>query len=109
MEKIKVIIMGAAGRDFHNFNTFYRDNENYDVVAFTATRWGSLLRGHDKWPGEMPSAGECYRFCLSNAAVHVVPLSGYHRLHCTSSCPCTTCATSCPVSNFPDFHDNEDL
>ncbi|MBP7795412.1 MAG: hypothetical protein KA059_01405 [Elusimicrobiales bacterium] len=32
----KVIIMGAAGRDFHNFNTYYRDNENYEVVAFTA-------------------------------------------------------------------------
>jgi predicted GTPase len=32
----KVIIMGAAGRDFHNFNVYYRDNENYEVVAFTA-------------------------------------------------------------------------
>jgi len=30
--------MGAAGRDFHNFNTFYRDNEKYEVVAFTATQ-----------------------------------------------------------------------
>jgi predicted GTPase len=34
----KVIIMGAAGRDFHNFNVYFRDNENYDVVAFTATQ-----------------------------------------------------------------------
>ncbi len=34
----KVIIMGAAGRDFHNFNTLYRDNENVEVVAFTATQ-----------------------------------------------------------------------
>ncbi|MBI9030404.1 GTPase [bacterium] len=34
----KVIIMGAAGRDFHNFNTFFRDNEQYDVVAITATQ-----------------------------------------------------------------------
>jgi predicted GTPase len=34
----KVIIVGAAGRDFHNFNTFYRDNGDYDVVAFTATQ-----------------------------------------------------------------------
>ncbi|MDH5683925.1 MAG: cyclic 2,3-diphosphoglycerate synthase [candidate division WOR-3 bacterium] len=33
----KVIIMGAAGRDFHNFNTFFRDNEDYEVVAFTAS------------------------------------------------------------------------
>jgi len=30
--------MGAAGRDFHNFNTYFRDNEKYDVVAFTATQ-----------------------------------------------------------------------
>ena len=34
----RVIIMGAAGRDFHNFNTYFRDNEDYDVVAFTATQ-----------------------------------------------------------------------
>jgi len=32
----KVIIMGAAGRDFHNFNTVYRNNKDYEVVAFTA-------------------------------------------------------------------------
>lgn len=34
----KVIIMGAAGRDFHNFNTNFRDNSDYEVVAFTATQ-----------------------------------------------------------------------
>lgn len=34
----KVIIMGAAGRDFHNFNTYFRNNPNYKVVAFTATQ-----------------------------------------------------------------------
>ena len=38
MNKKKVLIMGAAGRDFHNFNTFFRDNDNYQVVAFTATQ-----------------------------------------------------------------------
>ncbi len=38
MDKIKVLIMGAAGRDFHNFNVFYRNNPRYDVVAFTATQ-----------------------------------------------------------------------
>ena len=36
MERIRVLIMGAAGRDFHNFNVFYRDNAAYEVVAFTA-------------------------------------------------------------------------
>jgi predicted GTPase len=35
---VKTIIMGAAGRDFHNFNTFFRGNADYDVVAFTATQ-----------------------------------------------------------------------
>lgn len=34
----RVIIMGAAGRDFHNFNTFFRDNPAYQVVAFTAAQ-----------------------------------------------------------------------
>ncbi|MEA2089547.1 MAG: cyclic 2,3-diphosphoglycerate synthase [Thermoproteota archaeon] len=38
MKKIKVIIMGAAGRDFHNFNVFFRNNNAYEVVAFTATQ-----------------------------------------------------------------------
>src|SRR5512143_4070415 len=38
MEKIRVIIMGAAGRDFHNFNLFFRGNEYYEVVAFTAAQ-----------------------------------------------------------------------
>ncbi len=37
-EPQKVIIAGAAGRDFHDFNTAFRDNENYRVVAFTATQ-----------------------------------------------------------------------
>jgi predicted GTPase len=34
----KVIIMGAAGRDFHNFNVYFRDNERYRVIGFTATQ-----------------------------------------------------------------------
>lgn len=38
MDKINVLIMGAAGRDFHNFNTVYRNNPSYNVVAFTATQ-----------------------------------------------------------------------
>lgn len=35
---VKTIIMGAAGRDFHNFNVFFRNNPDYEVVAFTATQ-----------------------------------------------------------------------
>jgi predicted GTPase len=38
MSPIRTIIMGAAGRDFHNFNVFFRDNPQYEVVAFTATQ-----------------------------------------------------------------------
>jgi len=38
MKRTRVIIMGAAGRDFHNFNVYYRDKEEYEVVAFTATQ-----------------------------------------------------------------------
>jgi predicted GTPase len=38
MNAAKVIIMGAAGRDFHNFNTYFRDNQEYEVVAFTAAQ-----------------------------------------------------------------------
>jgi predicted GTPase len=38
MSPIRTLIMGAAGRDFHNFNTVYRDNKDYKVVAFTATQ-----------------------------------------------------------------------
>ena len=38
MARKKVVILGAAGRDFHNFNVFFRDNEEYEVVAFTATQ-----------------------------------------------------------------------
>lgn len=54
MSKKNVIIIGAAGRDFHNFNTYYRDNDSYNVVAFTAAQipdidgrmYPSELAGH---------------------------------------------------------------
>ena len=38
MAKKNVIIIGAAGRDFHNFNTYFRNNADYNVVAFTAAQ-----------------------------------------------------------------------
>lgn len=38
MNKQRIIIMGAAGRDFHNFNTTYRDNNDFEVIAFTAAQ-----------------------------------------------------------------------
>jgi predicted GTPase len=56
MARIRTIIMGAAGRDFHNFNTFYRGNEDYEVVAFTATQIPNI-EGR-KYPAAL--AGELY-------------------------------------------------
>jgi predicted GTPase len=52
----KVIIMGAAGRDFHNFNTYFRDNKDYRVVAFTATQIPDI--DGRKYPVEL--AGKLY-------------------------------------------------
>ncbi len=52
----RVIILGAAGRDFHNFNVFFRDNADYEVVAFTATQIPGI-EGR-RYPPEL--AGELY-------------------------------------------------
>ncbi len=56
MSKIKVIILGAAGRDFHNFNCRFRGNEQYEVVAFTATQIPDI--DGRKYPAEL--AGDLY-------------------------------------------------
>ncbi len=56
MNKRKVIIIGAAGRDFHNFNIFYRDQEEYQVVAFTAAQIPDI--DDRKYPAEL--AGKLY-------------------------------------------------
>ena len=48
--------MGAAGRDFHNFNTFFRDNDRYEVVAFTATQIPNIEER--RYPPEL--AGRLY-------------------------------------------------
>ncbi len=56
MAKKNVIIIGAAGRDFHNFNTFYRNKKDYNVVAFTATQIPDI-EGR-KYPAEL--AGKLY-------------------------------------------------
>jgi predicted GTPase len=56
MSRKNVIIIGAAGRDFHNFNMYYRNNRNYNVVAFTAAQIPDI-EGR-KYPTEL--AGELY-------------------------------------------------
>jgi len=56
MNRKKVVILGAAGRDFHNFNVFFRDNEEWEVVAFTATQIPDI--DGRKYPAEL--AGKLY-------------------------------------------------
>ncbi len=53
---VRTIIMGAAGRDFHNFNVFFRDNSDYQVVAFTANQIPNI--DDRKYPTEL--AGSLY-------------------------------------------------
>ncbi|MCB0283711.1 MAG: GTPase [Calditrichaeota bacterium] len=56
MEPVRTLIMGAAGRDFHNFNVHFRNNQNYKVVAFTATQIPNI--DGRKYPAEL--AGKMY-------------------------------------------------
>lgn len=65
MSKERIVIMGAAGRDFHNFNTLYRNNIKAEVVAFTATQipniegrtYPAVLAG-ELYPGGIPIIAE---------------------------------------------------
>ncbi len=56
MTRKNIIIIGAAGRDFHNFNTCFRDKEEYNVVAFTAAQIPDI--DDRKYPSEL--AGKLY-------------------------------------------------
>ena len=56
MNPQRVVIMGAAGRDFHNFNSYFRDNPDYRVVAFTATQIPNIEER--RYPPEL--SGELY-------------------------------------------------
>lgn len=56
MKRKKVIIIGAAGRDFHNFNIYFRNNPDFEVVAFTAAQIPDI--DSRKYPAEL--AGEFY-------------------------------------------------
>ena len=55
MSKCRVLIMGAAGRDFHNFNVYFRGNPNYQVVAFTATQIPHIEER--AYPAELAGSG----------------------------------------------------
>ena len=56
MRPVRVLIMGAGGRDFHNFNVVYRDNPSFRVVAFTATQIPGIVGR--RYPPEL--AGKLY-------------------------------------------------
>lgn len=66
----------------HRFNMAHRkaarevfpaaEKSHTPVVAFTATRWGTLLKPRPDWPHQPPSAADCYRYCLAHSAVQIV-------------------------------------
>ena len=66
----------------HRFNMAHRkaadevfpaaEKADVPVVPFTATRWGTLLRGHPDWPDGPPKATDCYRYCLDQPAIEIV-------------------------------------
>ena len=65
----------------HRYNMAHRGSEEavlpkaealgIPVVAFTCTRWGSLLDGHEDWDSEVPKAADCYRYVLNHPSVRV--------------------------------------
>lgn len=74
MSKKNVIIIGAAGRDFHNFNTYFRENTDYRVVAFTAEQIPGIadrtypkeLAGETHYPEGIPIYKEADRSFLNS-------------------------------------------
>ena len=81
----KVIVIGAAGRDFHNFNTRYRDDETTEIVAFTAAQIPGI-EGR-RYPGEL--AGSLYPDGIPIYAEDDLP-----------HCPETTITHVYPVDDF---------
>jgi predicted GTPase len=76
--RIKTIIMGAAGRDFHNFNVAFRDRDQYDVVAFTATQIPDIAGR--RYPPEL--AGRLYPDGIPiHAEEDIVALIASHGAH----------------------------
>ncbi|GAB1541889.1 hypothetical protein NUACC21_45620 [Scytonema sp. NUACC21] len=78
---IEIIERGQCDILMHRYNMAHRKAEedvlpsaqkaNIPVVAFTCTRWGSLLKGHPNWHFEPPTAADCYRYVLRHRAVHL--------------------------------------
>ena len=70
MSRKKVIILGAAGRDFHNFNCRFRGNEDYEVVAFTATQIPHIVKVMTALTLEIPEHIVVTEFCQFNCVIN---------------------------------------
>ena len=78
---VELIESGRIDVLMHRYNMAHRGAEEQvlpaalnaavPVVAFTCTRWGSLLAGHQDWDGPVPSAANCYQYVLHHPAVHI--------------------------------------
>lgn len=78
---VRLIIDARVDVLMHRYNMAHRGAEEkalpaaqakgVPVVAFTATRWGTLLEGHAKWKGAIPTAADCYRYTLAHPAVRL--------------------------------------
>lgn len=78
---LELIASGQCEVLMHRYNMAHRKAEEkvlpaafqaeIPVIAFTCTRWGSLVKGHPDWQGEIPQAADCYRFALRNLAVRM--------------------------------------
>ena len=76
---LALIESGRIDLLMHRYNMAHRKSEKHvlpaalearvPVLAFTATRWGSLLKGHARWDGPVPTTADCYRFVLDHPAV----------------------------------------
>lgn len=76
---IELMRSGQIDVLMHRYNMAHRKSEDevlpfavqshIPIVSFTNTRWGSLLKGHERWTGQVPTAVDCYRFVLRHAAV----------------------------------------
>ncbi|MGA1199138.1 MAG: aldo/keto reductase [Candidatus Latescibacterota bacterium] len=76
---LSLLLSGQIDILMHRYNMAHRKSEEevlplatkmgIPVISFTNTRWGSLLKGHTRWQGPIPSATDCYRFVLRHPAV----------------------------------------
>ena len=78
---VELVESGRIDVLMHRYNMAHRGaeeqvlpaalNAEVPVVAFTCTRWGSLLTGHQDWSGPVPTAADCYQYVLHHPAIHI--------------------------------------